>query len=95
MSILIDLNGHMISTKSEAELHHFAQNIGLKPEWFQAPRRAFKKAHYDLITPSMVDKAQLRGAHLVTTRNLIKRAWWSRLITKQEVITNDKAHTHI
>ena len=82
MTILIDLAGHMISTKSEEELHYFAEMIGLKREWFQAPRRAFKNAHYDLTAQTKAAMAISSGARLVATRNLIKRAWWSRLITK-------------
>lgn len=82
MSILIDRSGHIISTKSVEELHHFAGLLFLKPQWFQAPRRAFKNAHYDLTTQTMIHKAVMHGARFVTTRNLIKRTWWSRLITK-------------
>jgi len=82
MTILIDGKGHMISTISVEELHYFAEMIGLKREWFQTPRRAFKNAHYDLTAQNKTTMAITSGARLVATRNLIKRAWWSRLITK-------------
>jgi len=82
MTILIDSKGHMVSTTSVQELHIFAISIGLRPEWYQAPRRAFKNGHYDLTAQNKVNRALLDGAHPVSTRNLIKRAWWSRLISK-------------
>jgi hypothetical protein len=68
--ILIDNKGHIVSDKSFDELHKFAQRIGLKREWFQKKRIP----HYDATTESMIQKAKIAGAYLVTSVEIVRRA---------------------
>ena len=56
---------HMVSTKSFAELHDFASQLGLKSEWFQGD-------HYD-ITTAKHREARDMGAVEVHTRELIRK----------------------
>jgi hypothetical protein len=58
---------HLVSDKNEDELHAFAQNIGLKREWFQNNKRP----HYDLTTRRMSEKAIRFGAKMVTAKDII------------------------
>lgn len=51
--------GHLQADTLE-ELHAFAAQIGLRPEWFQPGRRP-ERAHYDL-TRGKRDQAILAGA---------------------------------
>lgn len=85
--LIYDFMGHLVSTKSAAELHAFARRIGLKREWFQtpsvskntgkvAPIGAEHNAHYDLTTSGMRSKARRMGAVEVDPLSLYKRAWW-------------------
>ena len=70
--ILIDAKGHMVSTTSEHELHLFARQIGLKREWYQGG----KHPHYDLTTAQKRRQAIGNGARKVSSRELIRKAWW-------------------
>ena len=79
MAILIDCIGHMVSTENVDELHDFAKEIGLKPEWFQTPGFGLRHSHYDLTTLRLREKARRMGALLVEPRELVKRAWWRNL----------------
>ena len=84
MTILIDsfLNGargpfhywhrrcsHLVSDNSIEDLHTFAENLGLRREWFQ--RRSIP--HYDLVGERF-ELALARGAVLVSSRELVRRA---------------------
>lgn len=72
--ILVDWNGHMVSTDSEADLHAFACKLGLKRKWYQTTHHP----HYDLTTARMGCKAISMGAKNVSGQELIKRAWWHK-----------------
>lgn len=56
---------HLVSDESHAELHDFAERVGL-------PRRAFHHDHYDL-PAELHDDAQTLGAALVSSRELVQR----------------------
>jgi len=56
---------HMVSDDSLAELHDFADLLGLRREWFQGD-------HYD-IRPRQHALAQRLGAVAVDRRELVKR----------------------
>jgi len=74
---------HLVSTRSEIELHRFADSIDLKRCWYQGVRRGHP--HYDLTTKAKVHVAILAGAQLVTPEDLFINAWWSnRHYTIQE-----------
>jgi len=75
--ILTDGN-HLVSTVSFAELHAFAEKIGLRYSWFQDHRIS----HYDLFGWSMVDRVCEAGAVFVTSRELVRRAFRRNLSTK-------------
>jgi hypothetical protein len=75
--ILIDNVGHMISTKSENELHEFAVQLGLKHEWYQNVGADSRHPHYDLTTARMRRKAVRSGAVKVSATELFSRAWWN------------------
>jgi hypothetical protein len=70
--ILIDKRGHMVSDTSEKELHAFAHRLGLLPSWYQDKKRP----HYDLTTTRAINRAILLGACMVSSRELVRRAWW-------------------
>lgn len=74
--ILVDWIGHMTSDVGADELHVFAKRLGLKRMWYQMPGYGEENAHYDLTTYRMRAKAQRMGAVLVTSKELVKRAWW-------------------
>jgi len=59
---------HLISTTSPEELHEFAQNIGLKREWFQDHRHP----HYDILSRKVKSQALRNGARLVDKRTLVR-----------------------
>jgi len=61
--------GHLVSDSSIEELHEFAENLGLRREWFQQKNIP----HYDL-TGFVYDLAIERGAILVSSREIVKRA---------------------
>ncbi len=61
--------GHLVSDTSIEELHAFAENLGMRREWFQ--RRSIP--HYDL-TGERYDLALAMGAELVSSRELVRRA---------------------
>jgi hypothetical protein len=67
--IFLDKKGHLISSHSVEELHCFAKTIGLKREWFQDHPR---HPHYDLTTTRMIIKAIQYGAHMATSREIVK-----------------------
>ena len=54
---------HLISDTSYAELHAFADRLGI-------PERAFDRDHYDVIAERFPD-AMAAGARLVTSRELV------------------------
>ncbi len=56
---------HMVSSTSIAELHEFAQRIGVKRCWYH-------KGHYDL-RPYQREAAFAAGAFEVTARELVSR----------------------
>jgi Protein of unknown function (DUF4031) len=62
---------HMVSDQDEAELHAFADRLGLKRAWAQLRPKA-SAAHYDL-TPSKRLLAIRLGAVEVTDRELVMR----------------------
>ncbi len=76
--ILVDYLGHLVSTKSEEELHKFAQEkMGIKPAWYQNKGYAgFKHPHYDLVGQRLLKRAIRLGVKQVTVKELIERAWW-------------------
>lgn len=74
MAVLVDppkwpwrdrLWGHLVSDESYAELHAFADRLGI-------PRRAFDRDHYDLPEEHLA-AAVAAGAQLVTSRELVAR----------------------
>lgn len=71
--ILLDEKGHLVSTEGAEELHRFARRIKLRRSWYQDG----KHPHYDLTTQRKYDRAVLRGAHQVHSKELAKRAWWA------------------
>lgn len=61
--------GHLVSDSSLEELHEFASGLGMRREWFQ--RKSIP--HYDL-TGEVYDLAIERGATVVSSRELVRRA---------------------
>ena len=61
--------GHLVSDRSIEELHEFAEDLGLRREWFQEK----SIPHYDL-TGKVYDLALERGATLVSSREIVLRA---------------------
>jgi hypothetical protein len=61
--------GHLVSDASLAELHEFAEGLGLRREWLH--RKSIP--HYDL-TGEVYELALARGALLVSSRELVRRA---------------------
>ncbi len=61
--------GHLVSDTSLEELHAFAREIGMRREWFQRG----SIPHYDL-TGERYELALARGAVLVSSRELVRRA---------------------
>ena len=55
---------HLVSDLSEEELHCFAKEIGLRPEWYQ-------KNHYDMTARWRIRRAIGCGAKLVKTREIV------------------------
>jgi len=74
--------GHLVSDTSIEELHAFAENLGMRREWFQ--RRSIP--HYDL-TGERYELALARGAALVSSRELVRRAvrWDTPSLLNDEV----------
>jgi len=58
---------HLIAD-SLSELHSFAENIGLRREWFQNHR----KPHYDIFSKTILKRAQILGVKIVTSKELIE-----------------------
>lgn len=58
---------HLISNYSIEELHSFAEDMGLKREWFQEKRIL----HYDLTTTRAKNRAIEMGAILVSSREIV------------------------
>ncbi|CAN5656315.1 DUF4031 domain-containing protein [soil metagenome] len=56
---------HLVSDESFAELHRFAEDLGL-------PRRAFHRDHYDL-PDDWWDRAVAAGATPVDPREIVRR----------------------
>ncbi len=61
--------GHLVSDTSLDELHEFAESLGLRREWFQQK----SIPHYDL-TGHVYDLAVARGAIVVSSREIVRRA---------------------
>jgi len=61
--------GHLVSDTSLEELHEFAEGLGLRREWLQRG----SIPHYDL-TGERYELALARGAVLVSSRELVRRA---------------------
>lgn len=61
--------GHLVSDTSIEELHEFASALGLRREWFQTG----SIPHYDL-TGEVYERALEKGAELVSSRELVRRA---------------------
>ncbi len=59
---------HLIGDSLE-ELHEFAQEVGLRREWFQDHSR---HPHYDLTTLRMARRVIKAGVRLVSPKNLVK-----------------------
>lgn len=68
---------HMVSDESEEELHAFAEELGLKREWYQGD-------HYDL-TEGMRNKAVAKGAKQVTGQELVCQNACSRTSTGSQI----------
>lgn len=74
---------HVVSTRDLIELHEFAASMGLRRHWFDARP---DHPHYDLTTApkgsprqqAMQERAVAAGADLVTGRELVCLAFWSR-----------------
>jgi hypothetical protein len=81
--ILFDNRGHMVSTESAEELHHFAARLGLDLRLFHVNGRGEYHAHYDLVLTAMKERAMAIGAFRVRSRELVERAWWRK--TKDSV----------
>jgi hypothetical protein len=67
---------HLVSDRSFAELHAFAEMLG-------APRRAFERDHYDL----PAERAQLAvwlGASVVPSREIVERLYAAGLRRRKE-----------
>lgn len=62
---------HLISDCNQEELHHFAQKIGLKREWFQDNPR---HPHYDILSNRIRRAAIRSGAKMVDRRQLARIA---------------------
>lgn len=60
---------HLVSDESLAELHRFADLIGLKRRWFQDGRRP----HYDVTAKWRQEWAEGMGAVHVSSRELVRR----------------------
>ena len=56
---------HLVSDVSYAELHAFAEQLGI-------PRRAFERDHYDVVSDRF-ESALAAGARLVTSREIVAR----------------------
>lgn len=56
---------HLVSDDSHAELHAFADRLGLERSWFQGD-------HYD-VPAEVRDRAIALGAHPVTAAELVRR----------------------
>ena len=56
---------HLVSDVSYAELHAFAEQLGI-------PRRAFERDHYDVVSDRF-ESALAAGAQLVTSREIVAR----------------------
>ena len=56
---------HLVSDLSEAELHAFAEQLGI-------PRRGFDRDHYD-VPAERFDEAVELGATVVTSREIVRR----------------------
>jgi hypothetical protein len=67
--VFLDKVGHLISDRSLEELHLFANQIGLKREWFQDKPG---QPHYDLTTPRMRLKAEMAGAVITDPRTIVR-----------------------
>ena len=76
MSIYTD-GVHLVSDSSLAELHAFAQRMGLKREWFQdkSPGTPGYHPHYDLTTKRAALRAEANGAQAVSPREVVKAMW--------------------
>lgn len=61
--------GHLVSDSSIEELHEFAQQLGLRREWFQMK----SIPHYDL-AGDYYDRAIELGATQVSSREIVLRA---------------------
>src|SRR5262247_3515760 len=61
--------GHLVSDSSLDELHEFAESLGLRRQWFQEK----SIPHYDL-TGEVYELALERGAKLVSSREIVRRA---------------------
>lgn len=66
-NITVYTDGTHLVCRNIEKLHEFAQSIELQKEWFQDHR--YK--HYDLTTKRMKDKANKKGAVLVSSKELI------------------------
>jgi hypothetical protein len=56
---------HLVSDTSHAELHAFAESVGI-------PRRAFQGDHYD-VPEDYLERLLAAGATLTTTREIVRR----------------------
>jgi menaquinone-dependent protoporphyrinogen IX oxidase len=76
--------GHLVSDTSIEELHTFAENLGMRREWFQC--RSIP--HYDL-TGERYDLALAMGAEPVSSRDLVRRAVrWNKTGTVNDEASN-------
>lgn len=64
---------HLISDKSETELHAYADSIGIKPCWFH---KGAEHPHYDL--PKHMRGKAPPGAKMVSSKEIV------RIIRKRE-----------
>lgn len=67
MTVYLDTMGHLRADTPD-ELHAFAQQIGLRREWYQDRPRLW---HYDITTASKQRRAIRAGAVLVDPRFIV------------------------
>jgi len=66
---------HLVSDFCLEELHFFAQQIGLKREWFQDHPR---HPHYDLTSKQMKWRVRFMLGVTVSSKELVRRCFRSR-----------------
>lgn len=81
--ILVDYLGHLVSTESEEELHKFVLKLDitmgiLSAEYMKDGYMEFKHPHYSLLGQSLLKEVIKHGAEQVSSKELVRRAWWNK-----------------